>query len=113
MKTITHELLDVEASYAGNRKVAYETIDSILIQAKKKVETNLDPEDVLTYIDMLLTENKFSYWRTQENFNYIDGSLFTDAIGMREVNCVHLSALYFSIGEALNLPIRFVFAPNP
>jgi len=116
MKTLAHEFLDIEAENFEVPQECYDTLDYLLEKAKE-IDTNQKPIKILSDIAKLLKDEGFEYgdhnpmrlalggWEN-DNF-FLSGGLKT-----KRFECRQYSALYYSIGEILGLPLHIVSAPG-
>ncbi len=102
--TLAHECLDLESRYFEVAKEAYDTLDDILNTAKKYVDLDNEPEEILSSIGKVV-KNFFDEYDK-------DYHLFSTSLEAGTYVCRSLSLIYYSIGEFLNLPISAIFVPN-
>jgi tetratricopeptide (TPR) repeat protein len=102
MKTLAHEILDIEAEAFEVPQACYDTLEDILAKAGKINVVFAGPRQIFADIGKLLKESGFSY---KQN------GLLSHALETKQLDCKHYSVLYYSIGEMLHLPLHIVRAP--
>jgi len=107
-KNIGFLALEIEKK-AGFDMFGYEHhfLEQIISLAKKKIDKNKEPRKVLKTIDGIL-RNDFGF-KTRENIDSLSRSL---DYGEKEFDCDTGSLLYLAIGQALDLPLHGVLAPE-
>lgn len=101
-KTLAHEFLDIEAEAFEVPQSCYDTLDDLLAKAKDTIDTERAPEQILSDIGELLRE---------EGFSPKKNGLLSHAL-QSGMDCQTYSAVYYSIGEELGLPISIVSVPD-
>lgn len=105
MRTLAHEVLDIESGTFRVPDVCYEFLDNLLAKARDTIDVSGEPEGILSAIGNLLEQEGFALGED-------DVDLFSRALRVRNLKCRHSVFLYFSVGEILNLSLAAVFAPG-
>jgi len=103
MKTIAHEVLDIESEDFEVPRSSYDTLEAILKKAKRVIDVDSEPIDILLTISIVLRSLCF---------NYKEVRLLSNHLQTKEIDCMGYSLLYHSIGEELGLPIAIALAPG-
>ncbi|MBW3020766.1 hypothetical protein KY334_05695 [Candidatus Woesearchaeota archaeon] len=103
MRTIGHEFLDIESKYFSVPKKSYDNLDKLIELADKRIKIFDLPEEKLKKINFLI-------WR--EGFQTKDNQLLSTALFTKDIDCKHYSILFYSIAEALHLPIDVIKYPE-
>ena len=106
-RTIAHEILDLEQNL-GVTDSDYEIIDSIICEAKKRIElkasyTRSEAVKILQSIHSILEEKGFM------SSIYL---LFNLSLKKRRFDCSAYSVTFLAIGEVLSLPLHLVRVPG-
>lgn len=99
MKTLAHEILEIEGE---NFPISTDSIDELERILEKGRKIDCGPRQILAGISNLLNE---------EGFEYEDNRLLSRGLKERRTFCFGYSALYYSIGETLGIPIQMVSVP--
>jgi len=104
LKTLAERFLDIESEDVNVPEATYDTIDTLLDSARRRINVSDEPHVILAEIHKILEDQGF-----QEGD---DISWFSDALRTKKISCKDYCTLYMSIAQALGLPLQLVREPN-